>query len=73
MATLYCLKITLQEVMHFLQQLTASMGQNMKFRVRNICEGDDLTVAANWHLGGSYSFPRFTTFLLIIYCFLRYK
>ncbi|WJX54871.1 hypothetical protein P8452_40705 [Trifolium repens] len=39
-----------KEVMHFLQQLTAGMGQNVKFRVRNICEGDDLTVAAKWHL-----------------------
>jgi len=37
--------------MHFLQQLTAGMGQNVKFIVRNICEGDDLTVAAKWHLG----------------------
>lgn len=41
----------MQEVMHFLQQLTSGMGQNVKFRVRNICEGDDLTVAAKWHLG----------------------
>ncbi|CAL5187511.1 unnamed protein product [Lathyrus oleraceus] len=39
-----------KEVMHFLQQLTSGMGQNVKFRVRNICEGDDLTVAAKWHL-----------------------
>lgn len=37
--------------MHFLQQLTDSMGQNVKFRTRKILEGDDLTVAANWHLG----------------------
>ncbi|XP_057449998.1 uncharacterized protein LOC130741196 isoform X2 [Lotus japonicus] len=39
-----------KEVMHFLQQLTDSMGQNVKFRTRKILEGDDLTVAANWHL-----------------------
>ncbi|XP_061356354.1 uncharacterized protein LOC133300781 [Gastrolobium bilobum] len=39
-----------KEVMHFLEQLTASMGQNVKFRVRHICEGDDFTVTAIWHL-----------------------
>lgn len=60
----------MQEVMHFLKQLTASMSQNVKFRVRNICEGDDLTVAANWHLG-YIPFPEFTTFHLITFCFLR--
>ncbi|CAL0331997.1 unnamed protein product [Lupinus luteus] len=39
-----------KEVMNFLEQLSRSMGQNVKFRVRHICEGDDFTAAANWHL-----------------------
>ncbi|XP_019420811.1 PREDICTED: uncharacterized protein LOC109330991 [Lupinus angustifolius] len=37
-------------VMHFLEQLSTSMGQNVKFRVRHICEGENFTAAANWHL-----------------------
>ncbi|KAE9606554.1 hypothetical protein Lal_00014060 [Lupinus albus] len=39
-----------KEVMQFLEKLCTSMGQNVKFRVRHICEGDDFTAAANWHL-----------------------
>ncbi|BAU00585.1 uncharacterized protein HKW66_Vig0161990 [Vigna angularis] len=39
-----------KEVMHFLQQLTECMGRNVKFRVKHIYEGDDLTAAANWHM-----------------------
>ncbi|KAI4326912.1 hypothetical protein L6164_019431 [Bauhinia variegata] len=39
-----------REVMQFLEQLTACMGQNVKFRVGYICKGDDFTAAANWHL-----------------------
>lgn len=27
------------------------MGQNMEFKVEHICEGDDFSAAANWHLG----------------------
>ncbi|KAL6498022.1 hypothetical protein OROGR_028419 [Orobanche gracilis] len=49
-----------KEVMHFLQQLTDSMGQNVKFRTRKILEGDDLTVAANWHLEWKKEQIRFT-------------
>ncbi|WVZ09958.1 hypothetical protein V8G54_014488 [Vigna mungo] len=40
-----------KEVMRFLQQLTECMGRNVKFRVKHIYEGDDLTAAANWHMG----------------------
>ncbi|AES94025.2 SnoaL-like domain protein [Medicago truncatula] len=50
-----------KEVMHFLQQLTAGMGQNVKFIVKNICEGDDLTVAAKWHLEWKKEQIPFTT------------
>ncbi|XP_014520227.1 uncharacterized protein LOC106777198 [Vigna radiata var. radiata] len=39
-----------KEVMRFLQQLTECMGRNVKFRVKHIYEGDDLTAAANWHM-----------------------
>ncbi|CAI9094136.1 OLC1v1029825C1 [Oldenlandia corymbosa var. corymbosa] len=39
-----------QELMKFLEQLIASMGQNMEFKVDHICEGDDLTAAVKWHL-----------------------
>lgn len=37
--------------MNFLNMLTASMGQNVKFKVGHICEGDGYTATANWHLG----------------------
>ncbi|KAF3448602.1 hypothetical protein FNV43_RR09315 [Rhamnella rubrinervis] len=39
------------EVVRFFEQLAASMGQNVKFSVKHVCEGDELTAAANWHLG----------------------
>lgn len=39
-----------EEVMRFLDQLTDCMGRNVKFRVKHIYEGDDLTAAASWHL-----------------------
>lgn len=43
----------LKEVMRFLEQLTMCMGdyKNMQFNVELICEGQDYTVAVNWHLG----------------------
>ncbi|KAL0327761.1 UNVERIFIED_CONTAM: hypothetical protein Sangu_1854100 [Sesamum angustifolium] len=40
-----------KEVLHFLEQLTISMGQNMQFNVEHICEGKDNTAGVNWHLG----------------------
>ncbi|TKY70967.1 hypothetical protein E2542_SST07262 [Spatholobus suberectus] len=39
-----------EEIMDFLKQLTHCMGRNVKFKVRQIYEGDDLTAVANWHL-----------------------
>ncbi|KAL1556860.1 hypothetical protein AAHA92_12424 [Salvia divinorum] len=41
-----------KEVMHFLEQLTMCMGdyRNMRFNVELVCEGNDYTVAVNWHL-----------------------
>ncbi|KAL0297597.1 UNVERIFIED_CONTAM: hypothetical protein Sradi_6811800 [Sesamum radiatum] len=39
-----------KEVLHFLEQLTISMGQNMQFNVEHICEGKDNTAGVNWHL-----------------------
>ncbi|KAK7366735.1 hypothetical protein VNO80_08732 [Phaseolus coccineus] len=39
-----------KEVMRFLRQLTECMGRNVKFRLKHIYEGDDLTAAANWHM-----------------------
>ncbi|KAM2075254.1 hypothetical protein ACFX1T_038159 [Malus domestica] len=39
-----------KEVMSFFEQLTAGMGQNVKFILRHVCEGDELTAAANWHM-----------------------
>ncbi|XP_015964312.3 uncharacterized protein LOC107488133 [Arachis duranensis] len=47
-----------KEVMQFLEQLSCSMGKNVKFKVRQICQGqhddddddDGFTAAANWHL-----------------------
>ncbi|MED6156490.1 hypothetical protein PIB30_014709 [Stylosanthes scabra] len=50
-----------KEVMLFLEQLSCSMGKNVKFRVRQICQGQDddndgdFTAAANWHLGHFHS------------------
>lgn len=40
-----------QEALHFLDQLIACMGQNMKFNVEHIWQGDESTAGANWHLG----------------------
>ncbi|KAL8053906.1 hypothetical protein ABFX02_05G103400 [Erythranthe guttata] len=39
-----------KEVLRFLEQLTTSMGHNMKFHVNHICEGNDYTAGVNWHL-----------------------
>ncbi|KAB1215356.1 hypothetical protein CJ030_MR4G025274 [Morella rubra] len=39
-----------KEVMQFLEQLTASMGQNVKFCIGHVCEGDDFTAGVKWHL-----------------------
>lgn len=39
-----------EEVMDFLDQLTYCMGRNVKFRVKHIFEGNDLTAVASWHL-----------------------
>nr|KYP67324.1 hypothetical protein KK1_013651 [Cajanus cajan] len=39
-----------EEVMRFLGQLTQCMGRNVKFKVKHIYEGEDLTAAVNWHL-----------------------
>lgn len=49
----------MQEVMSFFEQLTAGMGQNVKFILRHVCEGDELTAAANWHMGISINDYRF--------------
>ncbi|XP_054824038.1 uncharacterized protein LOC129322034 [Prosopis cineraria] len=38
------------EVVNFLNTLTASMGQNVKFKVGHVCEGDGYSATANWHL-----------------------
>lgn len=37
--------------MQFLEQLMTSMGQNVKFSVEQVCEGDEFTAGINWHLG----------------------
>jgi len=42
---------SLQEVMHFFGQLTAGMGQNVKFILEHVCEDDEFTAGVNWHLG----------------------
>ncbi|XVF13077.1 hypothetical protein REPUB_Repub08aG0176800 [Reevesia pubescens] len=39
-----------KEVMHFFDLLIRSMGQNVKFIVEHVCEGDDFTAGVNWHL-----------------------
>ncbi|XP_016454090.1 uncharacterized protein LOC107778355 [Nicotiana tabacum] len=39
-----------KEVLKFLEQLIASMGQNIEFNIDNIYEGVDLTTIVNWHL-----------------------
>ncbi|CAA2970429.1 Hypothetical predicted protein [Olea europaea subsp. europaea] len=39
-----------KEALHFLDQLIACMGQNMKFNVEHIWQGDESTAGANWHL-----------------------
>ncbi|CAI0444765.1 unnamed protein product [Linum tenue] len=40
-----------KEAMIFFQQLTSSMGQNVKFRIDRVCDNShELTAAINWHL-----------------------
>ncbi|KAK9281899.1 hypothetical protein L1049_004806 [Liquidambar formosana] len=39
-----------KEVMHFFEQLTASMGQNVKFSIGHVWCGDEFTAAVYWHL-----------------------
>ncbi|KAL5552013.1 hypothetical protein UlMin_002189 [Ulmus minor] len=39
-----------QEALRFFEQLISSMGENVKFRVKDVCEGDGRIAAANWHL-----------------------
>lgn len=41
----------MQEVMNFFEQLITGMGQNVKFCIQHVCEGDELIGAANWHMG----------------------
>lgn len=43
--------ILLQEAMKFFEELVNSMGQNVKFCVENVCEGDGYNAAVNWHIG----------------------
>lgn len=44
-------ELLLQEFMQFLEQLTACMGQNVKFTIGPVCEGDELAAGVKWHLG----------------------
>ncbi|XP_061989035.1 uncharacterized protein LOC133707474 isoform X2 [Rosa rugosa] len=38
-------------IMNFFEELTAAMGNNIKFSIQHVCEGgDQLTAAANWHM-----------------------
>ncbi|KAH7550236.1 hypothetical protein JRO89_XS13G0158600 [Xanthoceras sorbifolium] len=37
-------------VMQFFKRLTRSMGQNVKFSIEQVCEGDEFTAGVNWHL-----------------------
>ncbi|CAL5356166.1 unnamed protein product [Camellia sinensis] len=39
-----------KEVMEFFGQLITSMGQNVKFKIGHMCEGDDFTIGVTWHL-----------------------
>ncbi|XP_040987958.1 uncharacterized protein LOC121235670 isoform X1 [Juglans microcarpa x Juglans regia] len=39
-----------KEFMQFLEQLTACMGQNVKFTIGPVCEGDELAAGVKWHL-----------------------
>ncbi|KAK7860759.1 hypothetical protein CFP56_033176 [Quercus suber] len=39
-----------KEVMQFLEELTESMGENVKFSFGHICEGDEYTAGVKWHL-----------------------
>ncbi|WCJ26345.1 Nuclear transport factor 2 (NTF2) family protein [Euphorbia peplus] len=39
-----------KEIMQFYQQLTTSMGQNVKFSIEHICENDEFTAGVDWHL-----------------------
>ncbi|XVF52955.1 hypothetical protein PTKIN_Ptkin05aG0059500 [Pterospermum kingtungense] len=39
-----------KEVMNFFDLLMRSMGQNVKFIIEHVCEGDNFTAGVNWHL-----------------------
>ncbi|XP_059443094.1 uncharacterized protein LOC132175239 [Corylus avellana] len=49
-----------KEIMHFYEQLTASMGQNVKFSIGHVCEGDENTAGVQWHLEWKQSQIPFT-------------
>lgn len=46
-------KHILQEVIRFFDLLMGSMGQNVKFIIEHVCEGDSFTAGVNWHLGNT--------------------
>ncbi|XP_051129234.1 uncharacterized protein LOC127250118 [Andrographis paniculata] len=39
-----------KEVLRFLRQLVSCMGQNMRFNIEHICEGNDYTATVDWHI-----------------------
>ncbi|PSS09390.1 Arginine-fifty homeobox like [Actinidia chinensis var. chinensis] len=39
-----------KDVMDFFGQLIDSMGQNIEFKIGNVCEGDDFMAGVTWHL-----------------------
>ncbi|KAK9983589.1 hypothetical protein SO802_033114 [Lithocarpus litseifolius] len=49
-STLFSDRVPVIEVMQFLEELTESMGENVKFSFGHICEGDEYTAGVKWHL-----------------------
>lgn len=52
--------------MNFFDLLMRSMGQNIKFIIEHVCEGDDFTAGVNWHLG-NYQTPFFPILIFFVY------
>ena len=51
--------------MQFLEQLAESMGQNVKFNIGLVCEGDESTAGVKWHLG---NIPFILFHLVVVVC-----
>jgi len=60
--------LCLQEVHHFLKDLTEAMGKDVKFIVDRVYEGRESSIAVQWHLGDHQN-PPFSLSIIVIPAF----